>query len=304
VSNRDLSTTILGKKVKVPLGVSPTGFQALAHPEGECNSAKAVENVGGIFVLSVFATRSYEDIAREAPQARRWMQFYMHKDRTLTEALIRKAEKAGFEAMVVTIDCQYVGNRRCSRRDPLNFPSHLKLPNATSHAKDTVSTLFRLHDIMDHGVTWEAIVWLKKVSQLPIILKGIQCPEDARIAADIGINAVWVSNHGGRQLDTTAPTISILPGIVAAVGGRCEVYMDGGIRRGTDVFKALALGANMVFVGRPPIYGMAVNGAAGSTKVLQILRDELDLTMALAGVDKIADINTNYVQTPTSTSRL
>ncbi|CAL8069731.1 unnamed protein product [Orchesella dallaii] len=295
VSKRDLSTTILGKKVKIPLGVSPTGLQRITHPDGECGSAKAAEKVGGIMVLSIFATSSYEEVAAAAPNVRRWCQFYMHKDRSITKGIIDRAEKAGFEAMVFTVDCQYVGNRRVSARNPLQFPRHLQFPNATPDAAKEELSIFRLHDIMDHGVTWEAVSWLKSASKMPLILKGIQTADDAIRAVELGVDAIIVSNHGGRQIDTCPATIDILPSIVRAVGERAEVYVDGGIRRGTDIFKALALGAKMVFVGRPIWYGLAVDGAKGATKVLEILRDELDMTMALAGVADIKSITSSSV---------
>ncbi|OXA59749.1 Hydroxyacid oxidase 1 [Folsomia candida] len=293
VSVRNLSTMILGKSVKVPLGVSPSAFQGLAHSDGECGSAKAVEAIGGIFILSVFATKSYEEIAAAAPNVRRWFQFYMHKDRQVKE---KAAQKAGFEAIVLTLDAQSVGNRRSSRRDPLEFPSHLKsLPNATPDAAQKELKIFELHDIMDHGVTWEAVSWLKSISNLPLVVKGIQTVEDAIIAVSHGVDAIFVSNHGGRQVDTAVPTCDILPEIVRTVKGKCEIYVDGGVRRGTDIFKALALGANMVFVGRPIVYGLAVGGTVGATKVMHILRDELDLTMALSGVSNVSELTPSYV---------
>ncbi|ODM94462.1 Hydroxyacid oxidase 1, partial [Orchesella cincta] len=284
-----------GEKGFSTLGISPSAFQRLAHPDGECGSAKAVEKIGGIFVLSVFATSSYEEVAAAAPNARKWLQFYMHKDRSITQSIIRRAEKAGFEAMVFTVDAQYVGKRRVSFRNPIRFPSHLKLPNATPDAAKDDLDIFRLHDILDHGVTWEAVSWLKSVSKLPLVLKGIQTADDAMRAVELGVDAIIVSNHGGRQIDTVPTTIDILPSILRAVGTRAEVYVDGGIRRGGDIYKALAIGAKMVFVGRPAIWGLAVDGANGATKVLEILRDELDLTMALTGVPNIKSITPDCV---------
>ncbi|CAL8099222.1 unnamed protein product [Orchesella dallaii] len=245
VSTRDLSTTVMGKKVAVPLGISPTALQKLAHEDGECGTARAAETIGGIMIVAFFTTSSYEEVALAAPNARKWFQFFVHKDRSITEGVIRRAEMAGFEAMVLTLDCQYVGKRRASARNPIEFPQHLNLPNDTGDANGELN-MSKLHDSMDYGVTWEAIPWLKRISKLPLVLKGVQTVEDAEVAVELGVDGLIVSNHGGRQIDTTPATIDILPSIVRAVGHRTEVYIDGGIRRGTDVFKAIALGAKMV----------------------------------------------------------
>ncbi|ODM94461.1 Hydroxyacid oxidase 1 [Orchesella cincta] len=287
VSNRDLSTTILGKKVSVPLGISPTAMQRLAHPDGECGSAKATEIVGGILILSFFSTSSYEEVAAASPNVRKWFQFYMHKDRSINEAVFKRAEKAGFEALVLTVDAQYVGKRRASEKNPIQFPSHLRLPNAVpDEEKLDVS---KVHDSIDHSVTWEGF----KLQRMPYVQ-----------AAELGVDAIIVSNHGGRQIDTAPATIDILPSIVRAVDNRLEVYLDSGIRRGTDIFKALALGAKMVFVGRPAIWGLAVDGAKGAKRVMEILRDELDLTMALTGVADIKSITSKFVCTKDSLLKL
>ncbi|CAL8099213.1 unnamed protein product [Orchesella dallaii] len=302
VSNRDLSTTVLGKKVAVPIGISPTAMQRLAHPDGECGSAKAIETIGGIMVLSYFATCSCEEVAAAAPNARKWFNFYMHKDRTITQGVFKRAEKAGFEAVVLTVDAPVIGKRRDIERNPFDFPPHIKLPNACPDEEEL--SVSKAHDDIDHGATWEAVSWIKSVSRLPLVLKGIQTAEDAIHAVELGVDGIWISNHGGRQIDTAPATIDILPSIVKAVDNRAEVYLDSGVRRGTDVFKALALGAKMVFVGRPAIWGLTVDGTKGATKVMEILRDELDLTMALTGVADIKSITPKFVCSRDSLSKL
>lgn len=302
VVNRDLSVQILGQKVDIPIGVASAAMQKMAHPEGECANARAVGAMGSIYQLSTVSTSSIEEVAEAAPNTIKWFQLYMLKDRSLVEILIKRAVKAGFTALVLTVDASTWGVRRAEIRAKFVLPSHLRLANftgeiATRITKETKGSALTdyVNTLFDLDITWKDVTWLKKVSGLPVILKGVMTAEDAKIAADLGVAGVIVSNHGGRQLDTCPATIEALPEVVKAAGDRIEVYLDGGIRNGTDVFKALALGAKMVFVGRPALWGLACGGEKGVCDVLGILRSEFDIAMALTGCKRISDIKPDMV---------
>lgn len=300
VTTRSLRSSALGSPVSVPFGVSPTAMQRMAHPDGELANVKAVSKVGGVFILSTLATSSIEEVAAAAPDGTRWFQLYIYKDRTVTEQLVRRAERAGYRALVLTVDAPIFGNRRTEIRHQFVLPSHLRLANfddlgegsskgmATSKAGSALKEY--TIKLFDQSINWRDIAWLKSLTSLPIVLKGILTKEDAVIGADLGVAAIFVSNHGARQLDSTPASIEALPEIVAAVKGRCEVFVDGGFYTGTDIFKALALGADMVFIGRPALWGLSHSGQDGVEKVLEILKDELDRTMALAGCTSIQEI--------------
>ncbi|XP_021949830.1 peroxisomal (S)-2-hydroxy-acid oxidase GLO5 isoform X2 [Folsomia candida] len=298
VSTRDLSATILGKNVSFPVGVAPMAMQKLAHPDGECAAAMGAGAVGTIYILSTMSTCSIEEVANAAPNTRLWFQLYYQKDRNVNIDLISRAEKAGYEALVLTLDTQMIGKRRGNLRTPFNLPENAKLANFESSAGNDVNKMRdNSKPVRDMSVTWDVINWIRGQTTMKLVLKGILTGEDATLAVENKVDGIIVSNHGGRQLDCVLPPIDALAEVVAAVGkSDCEVYMDGGVSLGSDVFKALALGAKMVFVGRGVLWGLAVGGQQGVTKVLDIYRSELDLTLALSGVAKSCQINSACVQ--------
>lgn len=302
VSRVALATTVLGTPLALPVLVAPVAYQCLADPAGERATARAAAAAGTLMVVSTLATTCLEDVASAAPGAPRWFQLYIYKDRALSAELVRRAEAAGYGALVVTVDTPRLGRRERDVRNGFGLPPHLTLanfsgaqargpalpPGASGLAHYAAANL-------DDGLTWEALAWLRSVTRLPVVVKGIVCGEDAALAAAHGAAAIVVSNHGGRQLDGALATATALPEVVAAVAGRCEILVDGGVRRGTDVVKALALGARAVLLGRPILWGLAVAGEAGVGRVLQLVRDELELALALAGRPSVAAIDRSAV---------
>ena len=286
VREADLRTTVQGTPVSMPVLVAPTALQGLACAEGECATAQAAGNLGTLMVASTETTRSLEEIAAVATGPL-WFQLYLYRGRRLAEPLVRRAEAAGFRAIVLTVDLPRLGNRERSPYPGWVFPPA---------ARGNFPTDMRAEDEEDEALSWEDIAWLRSLTNLPILLKGILRPDDAELAVEHGAAGIIVSNHGGRQLDGVPASIEALPAIVEAVEGRVEVYMDGGVRRGTDVLKALALGARAVLVGRPILWGLAVDGAAGAQHVLELLRDELERAMVLAGVPDVASIDRSLVK--------
>ncbi len=286
VETCDMRTTALGTPISMPILVAPTGYHRLAHPEGECATAQGAGHADALMVASSSATRSLEEIA-QAASAPLWFQLYVY-DRQTTEDLVRRATRAGYRALVVTVDAPRFGRKERA------IKSGYELPVDMPRANYDVNALTKDYA----AVTWDDLAWLRSLSPLPILLKGILTAEDALLALEHGMDGIIVSNHGGRQLDSAIPSIEALPEIVKAVAGRCEVYMDGGIRRGTDVLKALALGARAVLVGRPVLWGLAAKGAEGVYEVLDLLRAELDLAMRLAGCPTLADITRSLVRLP------
>ncbi|KAK0172704.1 hypothetical protein PV328_005989 [Microctonus aethiopoides] len=302
VSKRDISTVILGEKISMPLGIAPTAMQRMAHPDGECANARAAEAVGTIFIQSTISTCSVEEIAKAAPNAIKWFQLYVYYDRDITLDLIKRIEHAGFKAIVLTVDTPIFGVRRADVRNKFVLPSHLKLANFNGNLSTKINNAKAgsglneyVTNLFDDSLSWQDIDWLISITQLPIIVKGILTAEDALLAADKGVKAIIVSNHGARQIDGTPATIDVLPEIVKVVGGRVEIYLDGGIRQGTDVFKALALGAKMVFIGRPMIWGLAQGGEKGAKAVLELMKKDIDQTFALTGCRSVADVTRNMV---------
>ena len=285
VSIVDISTTVLGAPVSMPILVAPTAGQGMAHEEGECATARAAADAGTLMVASSSASRGLKEIA-ESCEGARWFQLYVrYWDEA--ERLVKEAEATGFTAIVLTVDLARMGNReRDVRAELKNRQFHV--PNYTD----------RQEGYQTPSLTWESLARIRSWSNLPLILKGIVTAEDAEIAVEQGVEAIVVSNHGGRQLDSAVPTIEALPEVVDAVKGRCEVYMDGGIRRGTDVLKAMALGARAVLIGRPILWGLAVDGESGVRHVLQILRDELDLAMALSGCRSLSEVSPSILRLP------
>lgn len=298
---RDLSCTVFGERFSMPIGISPTAMQRMAHPDGEVANAKAAASRHVPFTLSTISTSSIEEVASATPGAPKWFQLYIHRDRQLTEELVRRAEQAGFRAIVLTVDAPLFGLRRADLRNKFSLPPHLTMANVVGKVSSTVRSKGGsgineyISEQLDPTLSWDDVKWLLGFTKLPVIVKGILTREDAIIAADLGVQGIFVSNHGARQVDSVPGSIEALPEVVNAVGDRVEIFMDGGITQGTDVFKALALGARMVFFGRPALWGLAVNGQQGVEHVLDILRKELDLTMALAGCRGIADITKQYV---------
>lgn len=282
VSTIGMHTTLLGTPVSMPIVVAPMALHCLAHPEGECATAQGAGMARTLMVAGTTATRSLEEIA-QAASGPLWFQLYVYPSLEVAEKLVHRAEAAGYRAIVLTVDLPVLGNREKDRRNNVTIP-----PPPYQEAN-----FIGIEKMGQEWVTltWESLSWLRSITSLPILLKGILTAEDALLAVEHGINGIVVSNHGGRQLDTAIPSIEALPEIVEAVAGRCEVYVDGGIRRGTDILKALALGARAVLVGRPVLWGLAVNGAEGVFHVLEILRKELELAMALAGRPTLESID-------------
>lgn len=302
VAHVDTSTNVLGQNVSMPVLVAPTSFHGLVHEEGELATARGAAGAGTIMVVSTIATRPLEAIASHVPGPR-WFQLYVYKDRKVTEDLVRRASAAGYRAICLTVDTPRLGRREKDDRNQFTLPNHLSIANLRAAGMDALPPAERgsafpryVRDLLDASLTWEDVRWLKSISPLPVVVKGIMTAEDATIAVDHGVDGIVVSNHGGRQLDSTLGTLDALPEVVAAVWGRAEVYMDGGVRRGTDVLKALALGARAVLVGRPILWGLALGGADGVRAVLDQLHSEFELAMALAGSPSCADIGASLVQ--------
>jgi isopentenyl diphosphate isomerase/L-lactate dehydrogenase-like FMN-dependent dehydrogenase len=283
VDHCDLRTTVLGTPVAQPVLIAPTAFHTLAHPDGECATAVAAGRAGTVMIASSSATRSLEEIA-QAAGGPLWFQLYLFS-RPGAEDLVQRAAAAGYRALVLTVDSPRWGQKERALRSGFRTPVKANVADQAG-AKDTVA------------VTWQDLDWLRSLSTLPLILKGILTAEDARLAVEHGVEGIVVSNHGGRQLDGVSAAIEVLPEVVEAVAGRCEVYMDGGIRRGTDVLKALALGARAVLLGRPVLWGLAVDGARGAYQVLEIVRTELELALALAGCPAVARVDRSLVRLP------
>jgi 4-hydroxymandelate oxidase len=287
VSAIEMTTTLLGAPVSMPIGVAPTAAHGFAHPEGECATARAAGGAGTLMAAATESNHTLEEIAAAA-SGPLWFQLYVFRSRSLAESLVRRAEVAGYRAIVLTVDTPVTSRRERAMRCPDPWPPDLIAANLIEH-----------EELESHvWLTWHDLAWLRALTPLPLVLKGILTAEDARLAVEHGVAGIVVSNHGGRQLDGVLPTIEALPEVVEAVAGRCEVYLDGGIRRGTDVLKALALGARAVFVGRPVLYGLAVGGEQGARHVLELLRDELALAMALAGAPTLASITPALVTLP------
>jgi isopentenyl diphosphate isomerase/L-lactate dehydrogenase-like FMN-dependent dehydrogenase len=297
ISRPDLSITVLGQKISMPIMVAPTAFHAMAHPDGEKATARASGAADTIMILSTLATCSIEEVMAEATGTV-WFQLYYYKDRNATMSLIHRAEAAGCKAIALTVDAQIWGRRERDVKNRFRLPKGLSIKNLQPAGKEQMPKEEADSGLaayvswqFDPSMSWKDVDWLCAQTKLPVLLKGILHPEDARIAVDHGAAGVIVSNHGGRQLDTVPATIEALPAIVEAADGRLEVFADGGIRRGTDVLKAIALGAKAVGVGRPIVWGLAVSGEDGAKQVLQILRKEFELAMRLCGCTSIQEID-------------
>lgn len=292
VSACDLRTTALGAPLSMPIITAPCALNQLAHPDGEQAVARAVAAEGIAQVLSTLSSTSLEEVAATAA-APRWFQLYVYRDRGVTHDLVKRAEAAGYLAICVTVDVQRPGNRERDLRNGFRVPMQIRAANFDQAIEDTIdgSALLKyINDQFDPSLTWEALEWLRSITALPIIVKGLLSAHDARLAVMHGAAGIGVSNHGGRQLDTVITSCEALAPIVDAVDGAAEVFVDGGIRRGTDVLTALAIGARAVLIGRPYLWGLAVDGERGVRRVLTLLRDDLSLSMALAGTPTVASI--------------
>jgi len=305
-----LSTTILGSKVDFPILVAPSAMHKMAHEDGESATVRAAASMNTLMTLSSLATSTLEEVAQAAPDSMRWFQLYITKDRELTRSLVSRAEKSGYRALVLTVDAPRLGNREPDKINKFHLPKGLNLALLNSElskvdSKKGITNESALNDYfannLDASLTWKDIAWLKSITTLPIVVKGILTEEDAILAVKHGVAGIIVSTHGARQVDTSITSIEALPEVmnaVRALNPQVEVYMDGGIRRGTDVLKALALGARAVFVARPVLWGLAVNGEAGVKHVLQILRRELELAMVLCGCPTLGDVKLPLLWNP------
>jgi 4-hydroxymandelate oxidase len=294
---RDVSTVDTGTPVASPVLVAPTAYQRLAHDDGEKATAAGAARAGTLMIVSTLATVALEDVAAAAPQAPRWFQLYVRRDRGHTKDLVARAVAAGYRALVLTADLPVLGFRRRDERNRFTLPQGMELANfrvPVPEAEGSAIADFADNEL-DPGVTLADLEWLQGLSDLPILVKGVLRGDDAAASVGAGASGVIVSNHGGRQLDTAVTGIEALPDVVEAVDGRAEVFVDGGVRRGTDVVKALAYGARAVLVGRPVLWGLAVGGAEGVTAVLDGLTQEVARAFALCGVRSVHEVDADLV---------
>jgi isopentenyl diphosphate isomerase/L-lactate dehydrogenase-like FMN-dependent dehydrogenase len=288
---------LLGGDVSMPVLLAPVAYQGLVDPDGEEAMARAAAAEGTVMCLSSLATRPPRTVAEAAPGGRRWFQLYCFKDRGITRALIDEACECGYEAIVVTVDAPRGGNRERDRRTGFAIPEELGVPSAEAAlGSDRAITIEETFELMEPALNWSDLESMASDCRAPVLVKGVQTGEDAGLAVEHGAAGVVVSNHGGRQLDRCLATADVLPEVVDAVAGRVPVLVDGGIRRGVDVAIALALGADAVLVGRPALWGLAVGGEAGARRVLELLREELELTLALCGCASSADLSRAHVR--------
>lgn len=291
VSAIDLRTELLGRQFALPILLAPAAFHKLCHPEGELATLAGANQAGASVVLSSFSTVAVEEITAAA-QHPVWFQLYFQKDRKLTEEMVRRAEAAGCKALCITVDTPVLGARHREARTQFQLPADFKLPNlnlgSISHRPENNGIYSQL---LYPGLNWKDIEWVCSITKLPILLKGVLNPEDAALAVNSGVSGLIVSNHGARNLDTLPSTAEALPRVVDKLNGKLPVLVDGGIRRGTDILKALGMGAKAVLIGRPYLYGLAYAGAAGVARVIDILRTELMMAMALTGRTAIHQVD-------------
>jgi 4-hydroxymandelate oxidase len=316
VSNRTIKTTVLGQEIDSPIIIGPTAFQGLACERGELATASAAKRTGTVFTLSTLANHSMEEIANEVG-GHLWYQLYVYKDRDVSRKLVEKAEEFGYKALVVTVDSQFAGHRERDVRNSFCLPSNIRAANfemigaletttylkkqsnqetdiaGWNHCHSSVADM--IHKLYDQSLSWKDIEWFRSITKLPVLIKGLIRADDAKRAEECGIDGIIVSNHGGRSLDTSPSTLSVLPEIVSSVSKKTDVLLDGGIRRGTDVLKAIALGAKAVMIGRPVLWGLASYGEEGVVKILHILNGEFDLAMAFAGCKSPAEISVDLI---------
>lgn len=300
VSQVDPSTTMAGSRVLLPVGIAPMAAHGLAHPDAEIATARAAAAAGVPIAVSTMSSRSIEDIAAASPDGLRWFQLYVQHEPGRTRDLVDRAEAAGYGAILVTVDLPVLGYRDRDLRTGFdlseglgNFPD--VGPDHGSHDRSAAAGFRVVTDELDHALVWSDIATIRSWTTLPVLLKGILTAEDARLAVDHDVQGIVVSNHGGRQLDRAVAPADALGEVVAAVDGRVEVWVDGGVRRGLDVLTALALGARGVLVGRPILYALATAGEAGVARALEILRQETIIAMALLGTPTVADVTRDHV---------
>ncbi|PEN11066.1 alpha-hydroxy-acid oxidizing enzyme [Longibacter salinarum] len=301
VEDRSLSISIGGERIDCPILIAPTAFHRLASEQGELDTVRAAGNAGTVMILSTLATTAVEDVVAAA-SGPVWFQLYVYRDRQATRDLVRRAEAAGCSALVLTADAQVWSVRERDERNGFTLPEGISMQNLEASGKPTFPETegsglgAYVEQNFDRSLKWSDLDWLAGLTDLPVWIKGVVRGDDARRAAEHGADGVIVSNHGGRQLDTSPATITVLPEIVQALEGTgTEILMDGGIRRGTDVLKALALGADGVCIGRPILWGLAANGQAGVEDVLRILANELDVAMGLSGVTSVDDLTPDLI---------
>lgn len=297
VSNVDTSASVLGVAMDLPVLVAPMAAQRLAHDEGEIAMAVGAADSGAVMVVSTMATVSMEEVAAASPRSPKWFQFYVQKDRRLSEELVRRADAAGYSAVVLTVDLPVLSRRRRDEVNRFELPEDLAFENIEAVARSVHgSALAEFTDsAFDPGLTFSDIAWIQSLTDMPVVVKGVVRPDDAIQCVDAGAAAVIVSNHGGRQLDGCISTAEALPAIAAAIGGRVPVLVDGGIRGGYDVLKAICLGASAVLVGRPFLWGLAVGGSAGVKGVFDELTEEFARSMALCGATSVEDLSEDLI---------
>jgi 4-hydroxymandelate oxidase len=295
VSVLDLSTTVLGTKVNLPVLIAPCGGHKRAHPDGELATFRAAAACGTVLAVSANSNTSFEDLAKAA-NGHLWVQMYPFRNKEMTKEWLNRVKDNDYKAVVVTLDSQWPPKRERNIRNNYRRTRGVNYPAAGT---DTPRPAGRAGEGSDPAATWQDLEWIKKAAGLPVVAKGVMTGEDVELCAEVGADGVIVSNHGGRHLDNTLATVEVLSEAVSAANGKLEVYLDGGVRRGADVVKAIALGAKAVFIGRPLFWGLAVDGENGVVRVLNILREEIEITMAKCGRPTIASIDgTTIVKAP------
>ncbi|MGE5689453.1 MAG: alpha-hydroxy acid oxidase [Pseudomonadota bacterium] len=295
VSEVSTRTEVLGREISMPVLVAPTAYQHLLHPDGEAAGARAAAAAGTVFCHSTLSSHRPAALAAAAPDATLWFQLYWSRDRAFTAELLREAETSGYTAVILTVDLPLAGRRERDLRTAFSLPEDMPLPNLSPDLDRPADPGAGLGFVVDRTLTWRDLEWLRAQTRLPLVVKGVLTREDALLSCDHGAAAIVVSNHGGRQLDGTPAALDALPEVVDAVGDRCEVLVDGGVRRGSDVLAALALGARAVLVGRAFLYGLGAAGEAGGAHVLELLREELGVGLALLGCPTPAAVTRTHV---------
>lgn len=299
VSQRDLSTEVLGQRISLPVMLAPTGTHQRAHPAGELAAARAAAAAGTIMGLSTASSYSIEEVAQVA-ESPLWFQLYFFQNRELTEILVRRAENAGYTAMMLTVDNLGANSREREHRYAYILEAERILKNFQGIELPDLPTRENFTESFESALNWRDLEWLRSLTAMPLVIKGVQTAEDARLCAENGVDALVVSNHGGHAMQGTDGAINMLPAIADAVGDRLEVYLDGGVRQGADVLKALALGARATFIGRPIFWGLSVAGEEGVRNCLEILRRELDVAMGLCGVTDARRVDPSVARDPSA----
>ncbi len=300
VATPELSTTLFGNSVALPFFPAPVAMLKLAHPHGELAVGRAMNQLTLPYIASTMATTSLEDVAQETKNTAAYFQLYCFKDRALTKSLIQRAEQAKYKGLVVTVDAQILGKREADIRHQFHLPTPLKLENLdyqsnlALHASEG-SGAERVSAHFDTSLDWKSLEAMLADTKLPWAIKGVLHPEDATIAASLGAKAIFISNHGGRQLDGVPTALEVLPLFAKVLKGQTEIFVDGGIRRGTDIIKAILLGANGVLIGKPLVWALAVGGQAGIIRMMQILEEELRLGMCLLGCSSLENLDDRYL---------